>query len=48
MAYFETYYTIEYSPAVYTHCYDSSGTKLFTAGGPLPASISGNYAALWS
>jgi hypothetical protein len=22
-------------PAVYTHCYDSSGTRLFAAGGPL-------------
>jgi len=33
--------------AVYTHCYDPSGTKLFTAGGPLPAGLWGNYAALW-
>ncbi|XP_009073324.1 PREDICTED: DDB1- and CUL4-associated factor 12-like, partial [Acanthisitta chloris] len=34
--------------AVYTHCYDSSGTKLFVAGGPLPSGLHGNYAALWS
>uniref|UniRef100_A0A8C5TBL4 DDB1- and CUL4-associated factor 12 beta-propeller domain-containing protein n=1 Tax=Malurus cyaneus samueli TaxID=2593467 RepID=A0A8C5TBL4_9PASS len=34
--------------AVYTHCYDSSGTKLFVAGGPLPSGLHGNYAGLWS
>ncbi|GAB1288403.1 DDB1- and CUL4-associated factor 12 [Apodemus speciosus] len=34
--------------AVYTHCYDSSGTRLFVAGGPLPSGLHGNYAALWS
>ncbi|KAM4808853.1 DDB1- and CUL4-associated factor 12 [Rhinophrynus dorsalis] len=34
--------------AVYTHCYDSSGTKLFVAGGPLPTGLHGNYAGLWS
>lgn len=37
----------EYPNAVYTHSYDPSGTKLFTAGGPLPAGLHGNYAALW-
>ncbi|KAK1174138.1 DDB1- and CUL4-associated factor 12-like isoform X1 [Acipenser oxyrinchus oxyrinchus] len=40
---------IPYFPnAVYTHCYDSSGTKLFVAGGPLPSGLHGNYASLWS
>ncbi|XP_054159330.1 DDB1- and CUL4-associated factor 12 homolog isoform X2 [Oppia nitens] len=39
---------IQYSPAVYTHQYDSSKTRLFTAGGPLPASLQGSYVALWS
>ncbi|XP_058841862.1 DDB1- and CUL4-associated factor 12-like [Acipenser ruthenus] len=40
---------IPYFPnAVYTHCYDSSGTKLFVAGGPLPSGLHGNYAGLWS
>ncbi|XP_064859283.1 DDB1- and CUL4-associated factor 12-like isoform X1 [Oncorhynchus nerka] len=34
--------------AVYTHCYDDSGTKLFVAGGPLCSGLHGNYAALWS
>ncbi|KAG9354394.1 hypothetical protein JZ751_001102 [Albula glossodonta] len=34
--------------AVYTHCYDSSGTKLFVAGGPLCSGLHGNYAGLWS
>ncbi|XP_048875263.1 DDB1- and CUL4-associated factor 12 [Brienomyrus brachyistius] len=34
--------------AVYTHCYDSSGTKLFVAGGPLCSGLYGNYAGLWS
>ncbi|VVC46524.1 Hypothetical protein CINCED_3A019266 [Cinara cedri] len=38
---------MRYTPAVYTHCYDYSGTRLFSAGGPLPANMSGNYAALW-
>ena len=38
---------MEYPNAIYTHCYDPSGTKLFTAGGPLPAGLWGNYAALW-
>jgi len=33
--------------AIYTHCYDSSGTRLFTAGGPLPANLYGKYAGLW-
>lgn len=43
----EVYYGTNYAPAIYTHCYDPSGTKLFAAGGPLPASVYGNYAALW-
>lgn len=30
---------------IYTHCYNPSGTKLFTAGGPLYAF--GNYAGIW-
>ncbi|MBN3298877.1 DCA12 factor, partial [Amia calva] len=34
--------------AVYTHCYDTSGTKLFVAGGPLCSGLHGNYAGLWS
>jgi DDB1- and CUL4-associated factor 12 len=38
---------IKYTPAIYTHCYDASGTRLFTAGGPLPANLYGNYAGLW-
>ncbi|KAG8456877.1 hypothetical protein GDO86_002604 [Hymenochirus boettgeri] len=40
---------IDFFPnAVYTHCYDSSGTKLFVAGGPLPTGLHGNYAGVWS
>jgi len=38
---------LEYNPAIYTHQYDSSRTRLFAAGGPLPASLQGNYAGLW-
>jgi len=41
-------YADDYNPAVYTHCYDPSGLRLFTAGGPLPASLKGGYAALWA
>lgn len=37
----------EYCPAIYTHQYDSSRTRLFTAGGPLPASLQGNYLGVW-
>lgn len=33
--------------AVYAHCYDPSGTKLFTAGGPLTVGLYGHYAAVW-
>ncbi|XP_076037382.1 DDB1 and CUL4 associated factor 12-like protein isoform X2 [Oratosquilla oratoria] len=38
---------LEHTAAIYTHCYDWSGTRLFAAGGPLHASLKGNYAALW-
>lgn len=38
---------IKYVPAIYTHCYDYSGTRLFAAGGPLPANLVGNYAGIW-
>ena len=33
--------------AIYTHCYDESGTRLFVAGGPLQISMKGNYVALF-
>lgn len=36
-----------YPNAIYTHQYDYTGTRLFTAGGPLPAGLWGNYAGLW-
>ena len=37
----------DYPNAVYVHCFDESFTKLFAAGGPLPAGLWGNYAGLW-
>ncbi|CAH1731248.1 unnamed protein product [Aphis gossypii] len=37
----------KYTPAIYTHCYDYSGTRLFSAGGPLSNDLCGNYAGLW-
>lgn len=37
----------EQPTAIYTHQYDPSGTRIFTGGGPLLASMSGCYAALW-
>ena len=37
----------KYSPAIYTHCYDESGTRLFAAGGPLMSGLTGNYIALF-
>ncbi|KAL1479320.1 hypothetical protein MTO96_051946 [Rhipicephalus appendiculatus] len=45
--YREVFWNTEYNPAIYTHCYDPSGLRLFAAGGPLPASLQGNYAGLW-
>ncbi|KAK3098377.1 hypothetical protein FSP39_018955 [Pinctada imbricata] len=36
-----------YPSAIYTHQYDKGGTRLFAAGGPLPAGLWGNYAGLW-
>lgn len=39
---------MEYKPAIYTHAYDSTGTRLFVAGGPLSFNLAGNYAGLWS
>ncbi|VVC26945.1 WD40/YVTN repeat-like-containing domain,WD40 repeat, conserved site,WD40-repeat-containing domain,WD40 [Cinara cedri] len=38
---------VKYTPAIYTHCYDYSGTRLFSGGGPLSTDLSGNYAGLW-
>ncbi|XP_013378753.1 DDB1- and CUL4-associated factor 12 [Lingula anatina] len=46
-AYRDFFMDLEYPNAIYTHCYDASGTKLFTAGGPLPAGLWGNYASVW-
>ncbi|XP_017771552.1 PREDICTED: DDB1- and CUL4-associated factor 12 [Nicrophorus vespilloides] len=43
----ENVQNVKYVPAIYTHCYDTSGTRLFTAGGPLSATLTGNYAGLW-
>ena len=43
----EGYNQMRYVPAIYTHCYDDSGTRIFTAGGPLPAPLIGNYAGIW-
>lgn len=38
---------IDHTPAIYTHCYDASGTRLFTAGGPLSVDVDGCYAGVW-
>ncbi|VEL10450.1 unnamed protein product [Protopolystoma xenopodis] len=35
------------APAVYTHEYDSAGTRLFTAGGPIASACNGSVAAIW-
>jgi len=45
--YVNQYQTQKYVPAIYTHCYDSSGTRLFAAGGPLQCGLEGNYIGLW-
>ncbi|CAH1795744.1 unnamed protein product [Owenia fusiformis] len=46
--YRDYFYDQEYPNAIYTHCYNETGTQLFTAGGPLPAGLWGNYAAVWA
>ncbi|XP_058805101.1 DDB1- and CUL4-associated factor 12 homolog isoform X2 [Phymastichus coffea] len=45
--YIDGFQNVKYTPAIYTHCYDASGTRLFCAGGPLPTNLYGNYAGLW-
>ncbi|OXA61881.1 hypothetical protein Fcan01_03088 [Folsomia candida] len=40
-------YRQKYTPAIYTHCVDMSGTRIFAAGGPLPITLCGNYIGLW-
>ena len=37
-----------YRPAIYTHCYDESGTRFFAAGGPLAIERKGHYASIWN
>ncbi|CAH8585961.1 unnamed protein product [Heterobilharzia americana] len=44
---FPTFYSQRRMLAVYTHEYDPSGTRLFTAGGPIASHFHGNVAALW-
>lgn len=43
----EGFHQVRYLPAIYTHCYDMSGTRLFAAGGPMPVTLVGNYAGIW-
>jgi len=37
----------KYLPAIYTHCYDTSGTRLFVGGGPLQCGLRGNYVGIF-
>lgn len=41
------YFTHPDLPAIYTHSYDQGKTRLFTAGGPLQATMAGNYCSIW-
>lgn len=45
--YMDAFQNQKYNPAIYTHCYDTSGTRLFAAGGPLQCGLKGNYIGLW-
>lgn len=45
--YMDHFQNQKYLPAIYTHCYDTSGTRLFAAGGPLQCGLEGNYIGLW-
>ncbi|KAL0075600.1 WD40-repeat-containing domain protein [Phycomyces blakesleeanus] len=45
---YKTHFTgIQIPPAIYTTAYNSDGTKLFTAGGPIQSGLRGCYAAVW-
>jgi len=45
---YRTHFASVFVPnAVYTHCYDPSGTKIFAGGGPLMLGLKGAYAAVW-
>ena len=33
--------------AIYSHCYDPSGTKILTVGGPLSVGLHGHYVSVW-
>lgn len=48
MGFFMHQYYQDFPNAIYTHQYDDTGTRMFVAGGPLPAGLWGNYAGLWS
>eukprot|EP00741_Cyanophora_paradoxa_P003491 tig00000711_g3390.t1 len=37
----------QHQNAIYAHQYDQSGTRLLTAGGPLPFGVRGCYVAVW-
>ncbi|KAJ8029823.1 DDB1- and CUL4-associated factor 12 [Holothuria leucospilota] len=45
--YYSFFAEYAYPNAIYTHCFDDSGTRLFAAGGPLPTGLTGNYAGLF-
>ncbi|XP_049848559.1 DDB1- and CUL4-associated factor 12-like [Schistocerca gregaria] len=46
--FYERYFSgFDIPQAIYTHEYSPSGTRLFTAGGPLIFGLTGAYAALW-
>ena len=45
--YMDQFQTQKYAPAIYSHRYDDSGTRLFTSGGPLQIGLEGNYMGLW-
>ncbi|KAL5102866.1 DDB1 and CUL4-associated factor 12-like protein 1 [Taenia crassiceps] len=42
-----SWHSVGTNKAVYTHEYDPSGLRLFTAGGPIGSAFSGNFAVLW-
>jgi len=48
LGFFMPQFNQEFPNAIYTHQYDETGTRMFVAGGPLPAGLWGNYAGLWS
>jgi WD repeat-containing protein 40A len=46
--YHNYFWNVPIHNAIYTHCYDDTGERMFVAGGPLQLGLCGGYAAIWT